>query len=610
MQVNPLTLAHLFEKNIRYVVPLYQRPYVWTEDDQWQPLWEDIARLAGNLVGGKAPSRMHFLGASVQEKVDVRPRYVETRRLIDGQQRFTTLQILFVAFRDAVRALNIEKIGPALDQLIANTHALRESDEETYKVWPTNVDRLDFEGVMMAGSPKALRESLDVASTAKLGRPIPDGYLYFHDTITDWLKKGDGNATVRASALYGALRDNIRIVVIDLDQSDDAQVIFETLNARGTPLLAADLVKNSLLNELQLDGGDVEKAYAKHWRHFDEQGAYWRRLIGRGHTRRARIEHFLQHTLAVLRREEVPAAHLYTTYQDLAKSGVAGTPLDRLKEFQSYADIYRKLDDRTGSPRFSIFLERLQSMDIASATPLLMTLTRRLSKKPNALDEIAQDLESYLVRRLVCRLSTKGYNQLFVNLTKTVADISESEIVAALQAGLCKGTAEFDRWPNDEEFRQAWFNNPLYENLTRARLRMILEVLERALRTDLAETRIVPKDLTIEHVLPQTWETHWPLQVGESEVERKAKLHCISNLTLVNDKLNPTLSNAPWSDLVDGQGRIVLRGKRATIDEHNTLFLNKNLTSFENWGHSEIGLRTQALFDIAVSEWPRPNVGV
>lgn len=607
MQVNPLTLAHLFEKNIRYVVPLYQRPYVWTEDDQWQPLWDDVARLADNLVGGKAPSRMHFLGASVQEKVDVRPGHVETRRLIDGQQRFTTLQILFVAFRDAVRALGIERIGPALDQLITNTHALRESDEETYKVWPTNVDRPDFEAVMTAGSPASLREVLDATSTASVGRPIPDGYLYFHDTISRWLAKDCGNATTRASALYGALRDNIRIVVIDLDQSDDAQVIFETLNARGTPLLAADLVKNSLLNEVQLGGGDVEKAYARHWRHFDEQGAYWRRLVGRGHTRRARIEHFLQHTLAVLRCEEVPAAHLYTTYQDLAKSDAAGTPLDRLRDFQSYAEIYRKLDDRAGPPRFALFLERLQSLDITSAMPLLMTLTKRLAKKPEELERIAVDLESFLVRRLVCRLSTRGYNQLFVNFTKAVAQVGEQEIADALRTEMRKGTAEFDRWPNDDEFRQAWANNPLYENLTRARLRMILEALEGALRTDLAETKIVPKDLTIEHVLPQTWQAHWPLQDNDVEAERKTKIHCIGNLTLVNDKLNPTLSNAPWSDLMDVQGQIVLQGKRRTIGDHSTLFLNKNLISFDKWGHGEIAHRANALFELAVSEWPRPG---
>lgn len=606
MQVNPLTLAHLFEKNIRYLVPLYQRPYVWTEDDQWQPLWEDVARLADNLASGKAPSRMHFLGASVQDKVDVPPGHVETRRLIDGQQRFTTLQILFVAFRDTVRALGIERFDKAIDQLIFNRHELRQSDEEEFKVWPTNVDRADFEAVMTSGSPATLREHFEVSPKAKIGRTIPDGYLYFCETIADWLTKEEGNEKSRAQALYGALHDNVRIVVIDLDQNDDAQVIFETLNARGTPLLAADLVKNSLLNEIQREGGDVEKEYGRHWRHFDEEGDYWRRLIGRGHARRARIEHFLQHTLTILRREEVPAAHLYTAYQDYAKNGAAGSPLERLKEIKGYAEIYRKLEGRPDPTHFGRFLERLKAMDITSAMPLLMTVSKRMAKRTDALNDVARTLESFLVRRLVCRLSTRGYNQLFVDLTKVVAEVDDVDIPRALQSELLKGTAEFDRWPSDEEFRQAWLNNPLYENLTRARMRMILEALEGALRTDRSETRDVPKGLTIEHVLPQAWETHWPLEPDEPETERRAMVHRIGNLTLVNDKLNPSLSNAPWADVLDDNGATKLQGKRRTINAHSTLFLNKHLVDSDAWGRAEVHQRGKDLFTKALLEWPRP----
>ncbi len=102
--VNPLTLAQLFERNVRYLVPLYQRPYVWNEDEQWLPLWKDIERLADRLISQKDVNRIHFLGASVQDKVDVLPGQVETRRLIDGQQRFTTLQLLLCAFRDIAHA--------------------------------------------------------------------------------------------------------------------------------------------------------------------------------------------------------------------------------------------------------------------------------------------------------------------------------------------------------------------------------------------------------------------------------------------------------------------------------------------------------------------------
>jgi hypothetical protein len=603
VQVNPLTLAHLFEKNIRYLVPLYQRPYVWTEEDQWEPLWEDVARLADNLVLGRPPSRMHFLGASVQDKVDVPPGHVETRRLIDGQQRFTSLQVLFVAFRDALRALAIERFDDAVDQLITNRHALRYSDEEVFKVWPTNVDRGDFVAVMSCGSPEALRDRLEVKS--KVGRAIPDAYLYFFETISDWLAKDPTQKVERAQALYGALHDNVRIVVIDLDQNDDAQVIFETLNARGTPLLAADLVKNSILNEIHTDRGDVEKAYDKHWKQFDEKGEYWRRLIGRGHARRARIEHFLQHTLTILKRDEVPAAHLYTAYQDFARSPLAGAPVDRLKAFQDYAEIYKRLEEKKGSPRFAMFLERLQAMDITSAMPLLMTVYKRLLRRPTDLDNIARDLESFLVRRLICRLSTRGYNQFFVDLTKASLDVDDAAISTTIRHNLNGGSAEFDRWPSDDEFRQAWLTNPLYENLTRSRLRMILEAVEGALRTDRAETNNVPKGLTIEHILPQSWEAHWPLPPDQDRAERKTKVHRIGNLTLVNGKLNPSMSNGPWQPLIDSGGRTISVGKRNELEKHTTLFLNKQLTARPQWSDQEITERGEKLFELARLEWPK-----
>ncbi|MDP2579984.1 DUF262 domain-containing protein [Shimia thalassica] len=84
MQVGTLAIQHLFEKDVLYRVPLYQRPYVWKKDEQWQPLWEDLRRLSEDLMSGKQP-RSHFLGASVQDRPAVPPGQIETRLLIDGQ---------------------------------------------------------------------------------------------------------------------------------------------------------------------------------------------------------------------------------------------------------------------------------------------------------------------------------------------------------------------------------------------------------------------------------------------------------------------------------------------------------------------------------------------
>ncbi len=242
--------------------------------------------------------RAHFLGATVHEKAAVPPGQIEIRLVIDGQQRLTTLQLLLKAFQDVALAKGLDSFAQALANLTRNNHPLITKVEERFKVWPTNADRQEFRRVMEAGSPAALKEVCGTKqSAARIGRPLPDAYLYFAGVIDIWL--GQSEAEPRVRALYSVLYQELRLVVIDLDDKDDAQLIFETLNARGTPLLAADLVKNALLQEIRAKGGPADDLYQQHWMPFDTDAGYWRKLIGRGHAQRPRIDVFLQHLLTL-----------------------------------------------------------------------------------------------------------------------------------------------------------------------------------------------------------------------------------------------------------------------------------------------------------------------
>jgi hypothetical protein len=331
------------EKDVLYVVPLYQRPYVWHQEEQWEPLWSDIQRLAEAILKGWHP-RAHFLGATVQDRTEEAPGQIETRLLIDGQQRLTTLQLLLKAFRDAVRAHGNERYAQALSRLARNSHPLSTHKYQTYKVWPTNADQGAFETTMEVDSPSELVKAFDKKPSARrVGQNIPDAYLYFSEVIAEWIGNDHDAAEARTAALYSAIRDNVRLVVIDLDEKDDPQVIFETLNARGTPLLAADLVKNSILNEIRRGDGKLDDAYKKYWSSFDNNSQFWREEIGRGHARRARIEIFLQYVLILLTKGDVEAGHLYTTYSEFASSPSAGTPIERLQQIRRYGSVYEKL---------------------------------------------------------------------------------------------------------------------------------------------------------------------------------------------------------------------------------------------------------------------------
>jgi len=595
-----LSIQKLFGREVHYAVPLYQRPYVWNEAEQWRPLWEDLAPLAEMLADGKQ-SRAHFLGASVQEPVAVPSGATEVRRVIDGQQRLTTLQILLKAFRDVADASGCTNHARALDKLLRNDDPLITEAPKRLKLWPTRSDQPDFQAVMDAAGPEELKQALGKpgASYPLRNHGIANAYLFFHREIMAWLPEGNDGVEARVAGLYGAIKDQLRLVVIDLDDKDDAQAIFETLNARGAPLLSADLVKNFLLGQLAPDA--AEEAYRKYWQAFDNDGAFWRELVGRGHAQRARIETFLQHALTLLTGEVVSAGHLYNAFRDFIDRPDTGSALDILSRIRRLGDIFRRLQEPQPDRRISDFFYRLHTLDVVTAWPFILALYERYEGEQDTLRDMLILLESYLVRRMVCRLSTRGYNTIFTKLTALIAGDGDGALLA-VRSELLEGKAEVDRFPRDPEFAEAWSNNKLYENLTRPRLRFLLEAMEEAQRTAFAEDSRVPRNLTVEHVMPQGWREHWQLSEGASAENRDVAVHTIGNLTLLNGKFNPYQSNRPWIDGGEPES-----GKRANLDQHTVLFMNRELCNHAVWDEPRIRDRAEKLLGSAIKIWPCPD---
>ena len=605
MQTGILSVQRLFDREVHYAVPLYQRPYVWNEEEQWQPLWDDLCPLAEMVAEGKE-GRAHFLGASVQEVIPVPAGTTEVRRVIDGQQRMTTLQILLKAYRDVAVALGHPNYGDAVLRLVRNRDPLIVESAKKQKLWPTRADQADYQEVMDANSPSELLLALGVPeqSYPLENHTIANAYLFFHREIISWVKASKGNIEERLKGLYGAIRDRLRLVVIDLDDKDDAQAIFETLNARGAPLLSADLVKNSLLSDLS--PSEAEDAYRMYWQSFDANGAFWRKLIGRGHAQRARIETFLQNALTLMTGEAVSAGHLYNAYRDFAATEEAGSAKDMLARFKRLGDIFQKLQQPQDDRRLSDFFYRLGVLDVVTAWPFILALYEKYEDQPDTVNKVLIDLESYLIRRMVCRLSTRGYGSAFSKLAGVVKG-ADADIVSAIRAELLEGAAEVDRFPTDEEFESAWTSNPLYQNLTRPRIRMLLEAMEEATRTGYAETDRAPRNLTVEHVMPQGWHENWALPSNLRADERDVKIHTIGNLTLLNGKFNTYQSNRPWGTSDMGLSDQNTDGKRENLKKHTTLALNRELCEEEAWTETQISDRAKTLFGYAKGIWARPS---
>src|SRR3954451_14864942 len=120
MKADAIPLLALFERKMRLEVPLFQRQYVWSRDQQWQPLWEDIARKFTEFLEGRKDAPVHFLGAMVLDQKQTPATHVEKRQVIDGQQRLTTLQLFLTAFRDLCADKNCDELAKEVGSFVLN----------------------------------------------------------------------------------------------------------------------------------------------------------------------------------------------------------------------------------------------------------------------------------------------------------------------------------------------------------------------------------------------------------------------------------------------------------------------------------------------------------
>lgn len=615
MQPSYISVMNVFTQQTRYTVPLFQRPYVWGKDEQWEPLWDDVRAAADRVLhaGGK-PVSSHFLGTVVLDQT-LNPTFSLPRReVIDGQQRLTTLQLVLKAAEHALEALSpvveLDEDGKKAVDIASRQIAPLTSnpayaeDEERYKVWPTNEDRAAFRDVMDAAA-----ETGPLATHSRMA----DAYRYFRQEFFGWLQQGQYGE--RAKALASALKDHLKLIVLDLDESDEPQAIFETLNAHGTPLLPADLIKNWLLWEGSRQGLETDGLYNSYWRPFDRDSDYWRHQIGVGHAARARVDTFLLNWITRHLREPTSAKHLYDRFLQFVAKGGPRTDDDKLDVATLMADIaadakrFQTIEQPQGTTRFDTFLRRLKAFDIVVFHPLLLTLMGRAGSDAADLDDAGIVLESYLTRRMVCGYQTRGYGTLAITLLNHIAALApDAPAAPALRAALSASPLGADSWPNDETFRAEWCRRKFYGTLRRSRVLMILRAIEeRYQREHLKSEPLLAFNfdiLEVEHILPQKWETNWPLNGRTvTREDRNWALHGIGNLTLIGGSLNKELSHGPWT-APDG-----LPSKRKGLQDHSKLELNARLLRdhADVWEETAMRQRAEALFETAASIWPSPS---
>jgi hypothetical protein len=601
--------AGIFGHHIRYVVPLFQRPYVWTEDDQWKPLWDDVRTVTERLLEappatyGSPPVAPHFLGAIVLDQQTIPSGFIAVRHVIDGQQRLTTLQLLLDAAQWVVEQHGAAMDAQALRVLVLNDPSIAQHPDHVFKVWPTDRDQDAFRASM--------DNNADLSADLTTSR-IAQAHQFFVTHISDWAEAhGDPHISAqRLNALVRVLRDHLKIVVIDLEPGDNAQVIFETLNHRGSRLLAADLVKNLVFQIAQSQNADVEGLYRTYWKPLDSD--YWRQLVAQGRRSRPRIDVFLNYWLTMKLLREVPADRVFADFRDhivTKQPAIAGL----LAEIASDAEVYAQMENLPANTTEGTFHYRvIRALDSAAVTPFLLWLLRwdpsrmPLDQRNKAINAV----ESWMVRRALSRATAKDVNRLVLDLLRAL-DSNGPEVAGDTVEGLLAAQrAESRYWPSDDALHRALDDEPLYRNLTRPRLRMLLEALENSLRGSLGEGQPCPRNLTVEHIMPQAWREHWSTDVYDEStgLRRDRLVHSLGNLTLVNGKLNPTLSNRPWIDSETTANEPGNKGKRDYLLRHSELKLNATVVAEHEtlWNEQVIHGRGVKLVEQIAAIWPRP----
>lgn len=601
-------LGQLLNRERRHLIPTYQRDYEWTERGQWELFADDILAVADKLVErrqwasthGEVPLRAeasvapHFLGAVVFEALPQSGADIASCAVIDGQQRLTTIHLFLRALVDVLseeddlrpRAKQVRKLIMILDEDV--------EPEDRYKLWPRRRDRSAWRAVMADESP----EDEHRYTAAR---------RYFGDRITAAVEDLDDAARrAQLEALVDTVVQKIKIVVVDLEGGDDAQLIFEVLNGRQTRLSASDLVKNLLFMRADNRESELDQLYERYWSPFDEQ--WWSGSVGRGHAARGRRDQLLATWLTVQTAEEVNLGHLYGEAREYLTDTRRPLP-ELLESIHTLAREYRQIYERpsdVGAAIASVY-HRMERLGVTTMIPLLAWLRtlppQRLSQAQHERAVLA--LDSFVMRRLITGGQTRGYGRAFlIVLQEAKGATPEDEVPAVIERALLESPYGVE-WPDDASVETEMLHRTFYGRISQERIRMLLGSIDAHLQRSrpFGEAAVFDYDaLTIEHVMPRAWQRTWPV-AGDSPAEkavaaqeRDRHVHRLGNLTLVTKPLNPSMSNGTWPR------------KKQALDQHSKLCLNEDIVAEQTWDESIIDSRARALAATACAVWPRVRV--
>jgi alkylated DNA nucleotide flippase Atl1 len=590
VDTNVRTPQEVFYLPQHLVVPLFQRPYVWNEVDQWQPLWTDMVRMAELRLKEPHNTARHFLGAIVLQASSPIVGTVPTWNIIDGQQRITTLQLLTDATSLVLEERGLDSFAQQLGDLTHNRAYFGEQGR-SLKLIHTNRDGTAFTEVMDAEPP------VDHTSLTHSGALISRGHAFFANEVALWIDDDAEEHAHRAAALTSVITQGLQLVVIDLRADENSQEIFETLNARGTPLTAADLIKNFVFQKLESEGVDVARAYAEDW---PFESPFWEEEISVGRYPMSRGSLFLSQWLQSRVGEEIGPRQTFVRFKYHVDHEAGASMSELLQLIKKQAETYASWVSGAADPTRALTVPerafyRMQASGVELLKPALIWLHDPTLAIPESVaDEVTVMLESWIVRRQILRLTSASLGRVIPEIVKAYRTTPADVLAVRVRDHLTRQNAASNYWPGDEEIRQHLTTEQAFRRYPRPRMRMFLEAVEDQLRSTYKTPNVPRIGFPIEHILPQSWQQHWPVEGLQAEVERAEHVHRLGNLTLITTSLNSNISNSNWAT------------KRKQLDSHDAFLINRAVKQVEQWDETSIDERTAAMIEALLATWPVP----
>lgn len=529
MDAGTKQLADILNGNRILEVPYYQRSYVWKED-QW-------ARFLSDMEYITSTGKDYFLGSIILKQQPTGISQFDLQSIIDGQQRFTTFALFFKSLclkTDDMETFDSKftvRDKKAKARLLAIRHSIN--------------DRKDFEAVM--GFNKDAPYSSETRSN------IINCYNYFQQNINPDKLDVD------------VLLNHVIFIGISLQQGEDEQVIFDTINSLGVRLTTGELLKNYFFTE------STREEYEELWMPIFEKDRdlanYWDEEVVSGRLKRANIDFFFTAYLNIKIQDpniRVSADHkiryrrsegLFNNYKDLIGTYNLNKR-DMIYDILEYALIYHDninpniaKGDIPGTPGIERINFLIFVLEYTAIVPYILYLLKNVSdiEERNAMFGY---IESYIIRRLICKSDNKNYSDLFSE-NLILRQINTLELLKDYIENREEGQALV--LPRDKQIIKACH---AYKYANKKAL-AILYLLETSIREGKPHaTKLYSFErYTLEHLMPRSWKENWQLHGSYTADDREDAIYCLGNLAILPSKLNTSISNASWSDKKDGKGK-------------------------------------------------------